>query len=228
MIMSGLCTKNKWYPTEISALENFFSRGLTDKSAVHNLYVLIKNLCYNAQYLEFQTQILTDIKLSDVLKAEVHKTFILATSAIIEGVLYYIVYESGHQKTEKWEELKTIKGNEFAIGTEKRRLDILVLKRLNTPTAKKEIRLRDLIQIAEHHHLFGPDHTIYARLQNLRKLRNKIHLYISDKYGDHDYNIFGKQQFSDSVDLLRHTFTATIFNWTEADWKLFPYLHETA
>jgi hypothetical protein len=197
---------------------------MSKRNAVHNLYVLIKNLCYNLQLFEFQCQVLSDINLSAVLEAEVRKTCILTGSAIIEGILYYIVFASGHHRTEQWKELGTVKGNEFVTGSERRRMDITIMERLEAPTPKKEVTFRDLIQIAERHHLFGSDHTIYGRLQDLRKLRNKIHLYISDQYGDHDYNIFDTHQFDEIKDLLRSTLTSTIFDWTNNDWTLFPHL----
>ena len=224
--MSGsLCSDSKWYPTGIPELEGFLGRGMTDTKAVHNLYVLIKNLCYNLQLFEFQCQVQADIKLSSVLEAEVRKNCILTGSAIIEGILYYIVFASGYHRTKQWKELRIVKGNEFIVGgSERRRIDLAILTRLPAAIPKKEVRLQDLIQIAERHHLFGPDHTIYGRLQHLRRLRNKIHLYISAEFGDHDYNIFNVHQFTEIKDLLRHTLTSTIFAWTENDHVLFPYL----
>jgi hypothetical protein len=198
---------------------------MTDAKAVHNLYVLIKNLCYNLQLFEFQCQVQQDIKLSSVLEAEVRKNCILTGCAIIEGILYYIVFASGHHRTELWKHLRIVKGNEFVVsGSERRRIDITILSRLPTPVPKKEVRFRDLIEIAERHHLFGTDHMIYGRLQHLRRLRNKIHLYVSAEYGDHDYNIFSAHQFTEIKDVLRHTLATTIFAWTEDDHGLFPYL----
>jgi hypothetical protein len=221
----SLCSDSQWYPTPIPELEAFLRRGMTDANAVHNLYVLIKNVCYNLQLFEFLCQVQVDIKLSAVLEAEVRKNCIVTGSAIVEGILDYIVFASGQHRSEHWKELRTVKGNEFVLsGSERRRLDITVLKRLPAPIPKKEIRLRDLIQIAERHHLFGTDHTVYGRLQHLRKLRNKIHLYNSDAYGDHDYNIFNAHEFSETKDLLRHALTSTIFGWTGSDQTLFPYL----
>src|SRR5438105_14338120 len=112
--MSGsLCSDSKWYPTAIPDVEAFLDRGMTNKGTVNNLYVLVKNLCYNLQLFEFQCQVQKDINLSSVLEAEVRKNCILTGSAIIEGILYYVVFASGKHRTEQWEEIRVVKGNEF-------------------------------------------------------------------------------------------------------------------
>ncbi len=42
--------------------------------------------------------------------------------------------------------------------------------------------------------MFGDDHSIYAALNQLRKLRNKIHLYYIEENLDHDGNNFNTKE----------------------------------
>ena len=44
--------------------------------------------------------------------------------------------------------------------------------------------------------LFGDDHSVYSELNRLRKLRNKIHLYVIEEKLDHDFNNFGANEVS--------------------------------
>lgn len=221
--MATLLDPERWYPTSIDELVTFLRKGMHTKGDVNNLPALRKNVAYNLQYTEYLSRTLSDISLSTVLETQTHKSFLVTSAAIIEGIAYYAVYSGGHHKTRDWREIKTVKGSNFKYEDEWFRIDSIFLKKAESPFAL-EPKFKDLLTIAETNSLLGTSHNLYARLQGMRKLRNKIHLYEADSLSQHDYNIFTRAEFLSTRECLARVLQDTFFNFTNADKGLFPHL----
>ena len=62
-------------------------------------YMLLKNICYNMQYLEFLNKELDELELSAVLRPMTIKYFVITGMSVLEGLFTYIVKSNGYWKT---------------------------------------------------------------------------------------------------------------------------------
>lgn len=188
-LIKGNAPKNsddKWYPSRIEEYKNTFLMN-TD---IPENFVLLKNICYNMQYLEFLNKELNELELSAVLRPMTIKYFVITGMAILEGLFAYIVKSNGYWKTIKEESIghtesnsASFKGNTYKIKTE-----------LIQPIEERPVDEMKLVQLIEtldkHHKLLKIDHTIYPALKRIKDLRNHIHLTASINNKGTDYYLF--------------------------------------
>lgn len=196
---------------------------MASKGDINQLPALRRNIAYNLQYTEYLCQTLIDISLTSVLVTQTHKSFLMTSAAIIEGITYYAVYSGGHHKNHEWRIIKTIKGSEFKLDDGRRRIDSIFLEKASTPFAI-DPKFKDLLTIAEKKELLGNDHNLYGRLQRMRQMRNKIHLYVADGASERDYDVFTDTEYKFTRECLAQILQGTFFRFVAADKSLFPHL----
>lgn len=183
-----------WDIKSVNSYENVFYTGIMNDDNFNKQYELIKNLSYNVQYLEFLNNALRkDIHSS--LFIEFTKTFVITGMSIVESLLYYFIKKEGFQNTTNYIKLSTITSNKKMINNSYIKVETKILKELEEP-AEVDMKLDTMLKKVESKEIFGKNHTIYAELNRLRKLRNKIHLHDIEENLDHDFNNFGKQELN--------------------------------
>ncbi|MGQ9696358.1 MAG: hypothetical protein ACUVWV_16635, partial [Thermodesulfobacteriota bacterium] len=163
------------------------------------------------------------LKMSEVTRALTYKAFILYGCSIIEGLLHYLLIEKGIRPITEWKELLVEKGDPKTLNNKVVRIDTHVLEKLPVPESK-EISFDKMLDIAEKKKLLGHDINLYPRLNFLRKLRNKIHLYLIENNRDTDYNRFNENDIKAMAHAVYSIFTSGIFRPSEREKKYFDYL----
>lgn len=186
--------KERWYPTPVSQLDFFLSPHIKKTSTVPNGYAIRKNICYGIQHLQYLSETLTQLRLSGVLITMTYKQFVVTGMGIIEGILYNELKARNLLRTNEWELLKESSSPETDIGGPVIRVDTKVLRKRSVPVEEDPVFDR-LLRVAEKKRVFGTDSKFYAQAHHLRKLRNKVHLFVTGSDLDSDWNAFGFKEF---------------------------------
>lgn len=214
-----------WDVKEIAKYEFFFSTGIKGNNQFHRTYELVKNLSYNLQYLEFISKVLNK-EIHAVIKTEMIKTFVITGMSVIESILYYTLKSKNLHKTEPYEEIALMNSNEKKINDVFIKVETRLLKKLEE-NKEVEMNLSSMLQKTESNKLIGNDHSIYSQLNHLRKLRNKIHLYLIEENLDHDWNRFGVKEISLMKKSLHKILYSELFDVSiEMRKELFDFLEE--
>lgn len=203
-LIKGNAPKNheeKWYPSPIKNYQDVF---LMDTETPEN-YMLLKNICYNMQYLEFLNKELDELELSAVLRPMTIKYFVITGMSVLEGLFTYIVKSNGKWKTIKEKSLgKTISNSASFDGRTYK-----VVTELMQPVEEhpaKEMKLSQLIDVLNNNHkLLKIDHTTYPELQRIKKLRNSIHLFtdeVKEKISSILYSILTSENISNPTEIF--------------------------
>lgn len=222
-ICTGCVPSERWLPTSIqwldSYLDNFFKTG----HQIKYLFQIRKNIAYNTQYLQFQSQLLKEFETTQVILTQTWKMYIIVGTSIIECILYYLIISKGKQKTTEWEEINKSNSQTTIDSNHVSRVENIILKKISN-REPIEMSFDTMIKIVKENKLLGSDHDIYKKLNYLRKLRNKVHLQIiEDDYGT-DWHKFQH----DDIKLLKTTlylfFTSKLFSPSAEDKKVFDFL----
>lgn len=214
-----------WYPTSISQLDNLLIKVISSGHGYTHVYALRRNIAYNLQYIEFLHKTLSDIKLSSVLITQTWKAIILTGCGIMESFLYFLlVKKDAHSKTE-WSLKIIMPGNQKNLDGVQSKLDGYLYTKLSAPKPI-QMKFESIIHVAKSKRVLGSNPIIYTKLDNLRKLRNKVHLQAIDNPTDTDWNSFRKEDVIDMDEILYNTFTSTIFYPSTKEKGYFQYLHD--
>lgn len=188
-LIKGNAPKNheeKWYPSPIKDYQDVF---LMDTDTPEN-YMLLKNICYNMQYLEFLNKELDELELSAVLRPMTIKYFVITGMSVLEGLFTYIVKSNGYWKTIKEDRVAQTESNSANINGQTYKIVTQFIQPVEARPVD-EIPLRQLIDILDKHHkLLKIDYTLYPKLQKIRDLRNCIHLTASINNTETNYALF--------------------------------------
>ena len=212
-----------WYPWPISGLESILIKVLNTNNNYEHVYALRKNIAYNLQYLQFQNQIIQDIKLSSVLYTQTIKSFVLVGCSIIESLLHFILIARGFHTTTEWQEKITFKGNQKNLDGETVMVDTVIYKKLEKEQLK-HMSFDAMIKCAKSKSVFGSNEAIYLKLASLRSLRNKVHLQVINDPSDTDWNTFTSKDLSDISKVLYAIFTSSLFSLEKDEERYFNYL----
>lgn len=172
----------------VGQYEVFFETGIKKNGAFERVYEINKNLSYGFSYIEYLTKRIRE-EGNFVIKSQLYKSYIVTGMGIVECILHYLIKSMGLNKTIIYKEISRYKSNSKELLGEEVKVETLVSIKLNEPE-EDEITLDKMIKIAQKHKLLGPNQeNTYSKLGRLRKLRNKVHLHISD-YLEHDFNSF--------------------------------------
>ncbi|MEY1638348.1 hypothetical protein [Tenuifilum osseticum] len=212
-----------WDVKDVVLYENFFNTGIIGNDQFHRTYELVKNLSYNLQYLEFISKALKRDTHS-VIRTELIKTFVITGISVIESILYYVLKSKNLHKTEPFEEIALINSNEKKVNGVFIKVETRLLKKLEE-NKEVEMNLNSMLQKTEKNNLLGNDHSIYTQLNHLRKLRNKIHLYLIEENLDHDWNSFNNNEMTLMKKSLHKILFSELFNYeTEERKNLFDFI----
>ena len=169
-------------------------------------------------------QTITDLKLTTVLLTQTWKTEIIVGCGVIESLIHFLIVVSGNQSTTAWKTEQTFTGVAKRIDGATYRIDSVMQRRLDAP-APLAMTFNAMLQKAESRLLLGPDHSLYAKLQRLRPLRNKVHLQLAVEL-DHDYNAFTELDQRLMMQALHAVFTGPTFAPTGDERAYFSYLEQ--
>lgn len=218
------CTGNKrWYPTSVANLSDFLSPHIKKSGAVPNGYAIRKNVCYGIQYLQYLCATFEQLSLSDVLLTMTFKQFIVSGIGVIEGVLFYELKARSLHRTNEWELLRESSSPITEVAGEHIRIDTRVLRKLSAP-ADEELTFDRILRIAEQKKVLGTDSKFYAQTHHLRKLRNKVHLYVTAHDLDSDFNAFAFKDFELMKAVLLALFSGQPFAPDTAQQMYFAFL----
>lgn len=214
-----------WYPVAIHQYETLLENVICRGRGYTHVYALRKNIAYNLQYLEFLYRSLEDLKLSSVIEKQIWKNFIITGCGVIESILHFLLIAKKQQKTTVWELKFVISGQEKVIEGKHLRIDSSVYRKLSSPR-NEQMTFDSMIKRAEKKKVLGGDHSIYARLNNLRRLRNRIHLQEIGSPLDTDWNVIGRQDFQIMTSVIKAVMTGSVFQPTAEQKAFFDYLPE--
>lgn len=180
---------------------------------------------YNLQHLEFLHKCLSDIKLSSVLTTQTWKTILLVGCGVMESLLHYLLVKRGLHATTEWGLKVVMPGNQKNVDGIQTKVDSHVYTKLSTPQAK-QMNFDTIIKKVKSNRLLGSGSDIYSMLDNLRRLRNKVHLQSIDTPTDTDWNSFNMNEVNDMDAILYSVFTSNIFRPSADERQYFQYLHD--
>lgn len=199
-----------WDVKSVTLYDNFFESGIQENEQFHRTYDLIKNLSYNVQYLEFISKAIKQ-DIHSIILTELIKTFVITGISIIESILYYVIKSKKLHKTTEYEEITIVNSNEKKVNGVFIKVETRLLKKLNK-SKETEMSLDSMLKKTESYKLLGNDESVYKQLNHLRKLRNKIHLYLIEENLDHDYNNFKNKEIELMKKSLEKVFFSDFFN----------------
>lgn len=218
-------SRSKWCPVPISDLEALLIKVISAGHGYSHSYALRKNIAYNLQHIEFLHKCLSDLKLTGVLYTQTYKTIILVGCGVLESLLYYLLVKKGLNTTTEWERKVILPGNQKNVDGTQTKSDSHIYTKLNTPIPV-EMKFEAIIKKARGNKLLGSNKAIYSKLDELRILRNKVHLQATDNPTDTDWNAFNVSDVKNIDELLYLTFTSGIFRPSSSELDYFQYLDD--
>ena len=198
-------TGQHWYPTPVSDYKDNLKLfwGTPNKNHVRS------NFAYNMQYLEYLQKQISELRLSSVLITMLYKTYIIVAIGIIEMLFSGALNAKKLWKTSSYELLLTTKSNSQKYEDKKLRTEVNVYKQVEPYLI--DMDFDSMIKKIEDRHLLSLEHSIYPKLKNLKKLRNRVHLQECNGECDHDYNNFNSEDYTYMKKILYKILTCPEF-----------------
>lgn len=235
--MKMLCKKcnsqadnEKWLPVSVEIYSDIVSRKIL---AIDTDYrkALNKNICYNLQYLEYISECIKQLYLTSSIYTQNVKTFVIVSASIIEGILYHELKSNNFHSKTIWNYIKDIV-SETKIFDKEVRLETKTFEKL--PFEKDlDMKFDQMINKIESRKLLGEDHNIYAKINIIRQLRNKVHIHIVSSSLESDYNSFDFEKLNlvktTLYEILSYYFQLTddeknrIFQYLEVKSEVAPF-----
>ena len=155
-----------------------------------NAYEIKGNIAYNLQFIEYQLKQLEEMKMTSVITKMTYKNIIISGAGIIEALMFYLIKEAGFQTMSVMQSIKTFSTNETKMNNEKVIMKVEMFKMV--PPYEIPMNLKNMIEIAKGKKLLGTNHDVYKDLDQLRDLRNRVHMQLVDEKYDHQFNKFDK------------------------------------
>lgn len=181
----------RWYPKSV---EIFRSMLLIPPTSEFNGYAISKNIAYNLQYLEYLQKQINELVLSDVLMKMLIKNFIIVSMGIIESLFAYLLKSTGNWNQSEWKMIqKNNIDNSRPISVSDKILKTKMDVYEKVDKYDTEMQFDAIISKVKSKKLLDvKDDKIYDIILRYKKLRNKVHLHISQY--ETDYNIFDIRQ----------------------------------
>mgnify|MGYP006274180277 CR=1 FL=1 len=167
-----------------------------------NRIQFLTNISYNLQYLQFLDQLFkNEADLHPTVRKLNRKTFIVTGMSIVEALLWYILKKNNKHKTKSYEKVWEKESSTFSLkGSQYRIVNRIEYKR--DEPIESEMRFYQMKNKVKDKALLGDvSSEIYANLNLLNKLRNKIHLQSLNYFFETDWNSFD----TDKVKLMKKT-----------------------
>lgn len=212
-----------WNINNNNTFVSFFFRVIKDNNEFHTSYELCKNLSYNCQYLEFLSNALNN-RIHNSLRTEFIKTYVIIGMSIIESILYYFLKSKNLHKTNNYCEISVLQTNDKKVNNTWIRAVTTIYKKLDIPI-EEEMNLDIMLKKSESNKVLGNDTDVYKELNRLRKLRNKVHLYLIEKNFDTDWNNFSLKELQlIKIALYKVLFSEVFIFEDDESLKLFSFL----
>ncbi len=215
--------KGTWYPVSINRLETYLGKYIEQGHGYVHVTQLKKDIAYNLQYLQFQDRVVQDIKLSSVLYTQSIKTIVMVGTSVIESILHFILIRTGNYKTTEWIEKDTFKGNQKKLNGEAVRIDTVIYKKLDSKV-NKHMTFDAMIKCASSKKLLGKNKLMYEKLEILRKLRNRVHLQVTDDRTGTDWTTFYPKNIDEIYMVLYSIMVSSLFSPSKEEKKYFYYM----
>lgn len=183
-------------PTPVDNLQEYLWEKIDNVwNAEPYEYVLRKNIAYNFQYLQYlDNEIQKDPDRHVVIIKMLYKTFIIVAFGIIESLIYHDLKKKKLIKKEEYKEIGKYCNN---VTNTDIRINTIVFKKLeDTDLVDEFVKTKDLFKRAQDNDLFGDDKELYAKINGMRKLRDKVHIHISNMQKETDYNMFNRSVYN--------------------------------
>lgn len=218
----GNGSKERWYPNSMHWLRLHLSGYEIKSEEFPELIDIKSNVCYNLQYIEYLRKTLLELNLSQVIKIQTIKSFIVISVSILEAYFFIICKNQGFLKKKEWSDERTISKSNIELEGVKYKIEYKIYKKsdiveYNKPTLEK------LIKIIEGKRILEIDGQFFRDLNHLRNLRNKIHLQEIDN-GKTDYSSFWLHEYNLSKQCLRMFLTNKIFGGQYFNDSYFDFL----
>ena len=196
-ILCNICNSQpdhtKWLPETVSVYESIISRKISIDDSSYKK-ALNKNICYNLQYLEYISECIKQLYLTSSIYTQNVKTFVIVSASIIEGILYHELKQNNLQSKTVWNYIKDIV-SETRIFEKEIRLETKTFEKL-TDEKDSDMTFDQMINKVESKKLLGDNHGIYAKINIIRQLRNKVHIHIARSSAESDYNSFNLEKLN--------------------------------
>ena len=214
-----------WFPVIVNRLDELLIKAIHRGCGFTHVYALRRNIAYNLQYLEYLDRAFQQIEMTSVINKQNIKMFIIVGCGVIESLLTFLLIKSGNHKMTQWALKTVMPGQEKNMGDNRTRIDSHVYVKLLS-LQLDQMDFDSIIKRSEHKKLLGADHGIYAKLNYLRKLRNKVYLHVIDQPTDHDWNTFQHVHLCAMAQVIYATFTGSIFRPSQEQRHYFAYLEK--
>lgn len=212
-----------WYPVPVHKLEDYLGKLIEQGNGYTHVNLLRKDLAYNLQYLQFQDRLIQDIKLSSVLYTQSIKTIVLVSCSLLESLTHFLLIKLGHYSSTEWKEKVTISGNQKKLDGQYVRIDTTIYEKL-TKRQLKHMTLDAMLKCAKSKRVFGTNSEFYDKLNNLRILRNRVHLQVVDDRQGTDWTSFGSDNIDEAYTVIHTILTSSYFSPSREEREYFVYL----
>lgn len=182
-------------PTSADSLQEYLWEKIDNGwSSKPYEYALRKNIAYSFQYLQYlDFEINKDPNRHVVINKMLYKTFIIVAFSIIEALIYHDLKKKLLVKKEEYKEVgkycNNVRDSDLQIRTS------LFQKNKDEILPDEHLKTKELFKRAQDNNLFGDDCDLYAKMNGMRKLRDKVHIHISDTQKETDYNMFNQEVY---------------------------------
>lgn len=173
----------RWAPTTVGDFEKALTQG--DFRGMN--YELRKNIAYSLQYLQYLQLQLDELNLHSVIQKQLWKSYIIISMGIVEGLFYHLLKKSGNQTKTEWEETLRVSTNVYKEDGTNKKNEIITYRKLSSA---KDARMdfESMIAKVKSKQLLKLPLAAYPHIKGLKEIRNKVHLFISKKDYDTDFN----------------------------------------
>lgn len=172
---------NTWYPVPIDIYKSVFKID----TSIEKHEALLKNVCYNTQYLEFLEKEFAELNVSSAIYAMLVKTYVITSGAILEGLFYNLIVQKGWKLSEEYR------------------------KKYNISKKSKSGFAEQIAILEEQSEKNSTDTSIISSIKSLKNLRNRIHLESGKTMTDHDYNVFNETVKRETGKLMYEILTSS-------------------
>ena len=209
---------NRWKPLSIYIISKFF-----DNSNLASMPINIKkNIAYNYQYLEYLSYQIQELNLNSAIEVSIYKNYIIIGSSIIEAIFYCLLKQHDMVSKSDLELILSTKSNEKKCGNSTIVIETNIYKKCNP--VEIEMNFDTMIKKIEAKKLLNISHSVFPYIKNFKRLRNRVHLHVSDADASTDWWAFSKYDFLLMRSVLYEILIDKNINAQENNYKILYFL----
>ncbi len=209
-------------PKKVQHYHDYLQAGLPHEGFITYRRAYIRNIAYSFQYLEHLSESIND-QLHPVIHNQIIKNFIVTGCGIVESILWMLLRADGLNQKGEWEIVQQSKTNPHVVNGVEHRYEITEYKKLDTPV-DIEMRFIDLCRKAEKKGVLGVSSSVYAKLNHLRQLRNRVHIHSVQHDRDNDWWTFDLHDGNLMREVLLEILKSQVFSPHAEYEKMFGWL----